>query len=147
MQQRCRRVVAAALGVALSVLLVLLGACAPKRPVLYPNRTLQQVGEVQAGQDVAACLEQAAADGHQAHPVARSLGHAGIAAAVGAAGAAAWGAVRGGNVGSWAGAGAAGGAGGGFVRGLLGWREPDPIQARYVSVCLGDQGYRVIGWK
>jgi hypothetical protein len=33
------------------------------------------------------------------------------------------------------------------VRGLFAWREPDPIERAFVQECLGERGYRVIGWQ
>ena len=44
-------------------------------------------------------------------------------------------------------AGAAAGASAGLLRGLFRWRDPDPIQQRFVGVCLRRQGYEVIGWR
>jgi hypothetical protein len=43
--------------------------------------------------------------------------------------------------------GGAGGGAGGFMRGLFAWRDPDPLQVRFVNFCLEDQGYRVLGWR
>ena len=67
-------------------------------------------------------------------------------AAVGAAVGAAAGAVRG-RAGRGAAQGAAGGAAGGMMRGLFRTSELDPIERGYVTTCLGERGYRVIGWK
>ena len=121
--------------------------CAPKRPVLYPNETVKNVGWDAARRDVDECLKFAEAYGLEPNPAARTATSTAAGGAVGGATGAAWGAVRGRNVGNRAGAGAAAGAAGGFVRGLFRWREPDPIQARFVQVCLRKQGYEVIGWK
>jgi hypothetical protein len=127
-------------------LLPLAVACAAKRPVLYPNETLNQVGYEAAQRDVDECLGMAQAYGLEANPAGKTAGSTAAGSAVGAATAGAWGAVRGG-AGSHAAAGAAAGATGGFLRGLFRWRNPDPIQARFVGVCLRRQGYEVIGGK
>ena len=121
-------------------------ACAPKRPVLYPNEHLREVGTEAANRDVDECLALAAAGGYQAPPgkeVARST-------AGGAAGGAAVGAAVGavlGNAGRGAAAGAAGGATRGVLRGGRAARNPDPIQKRYVEECLAERGYKPIGWR
>jgi outer membrane lipoprotein SlyB len=139
----------------LLLLAVLAAGCAAKRPVLYPNETVESVGWDAAQRDIDECLAFAKAQGLEGNPGARAATSGAAGAAVGgasgAAGGAAWGAVRGGSVGNRAAAGAAGGAAagatGGLLRGLFRWRDPDPIQARFVQVCLRRQGYEVIGWK
>jgi hypothetical protein len=45
------------------------------------------------------------------------------------------------------GRGAAGGAAGGRAHGLWHWRDPDPVEQRYVERCLAERGYDVIGWR
>lgn len=125
---------------------LLLPACATKRPVLYPNGTFQQVGAAQAQEDIDTCLEFAAEHGLEANPTLRTAGSTAKGATYGGAGGAAWGAIWG-RAGRRAAAGAAGGAAVGLLHGVFSWREPDPIQARFVDRCLSDQGYSVIGWK
>lgn len=125
---------------------LLLGGCAPKRPVLYPNRTLEEVGHAAAQKDIDECLAFAEAQGLEARPEARTAKSTVAGGAVGAATGAASGAVRG-NPGRWAGAWGAAGATAGFLRGLFRWREPDPVQARFVQICLQEQGYQVVGWR
>lgn len=126
---------------------VLIGtACAPKRPVLYPNETVQQVGWDGAQRDVDECLKFAEAYGLGADPAARTAGSTAVGGALGGAAGAAGGAVRG-SAGSRAGAGAAAGASVGFLRGLFRWRDPDPMQQRFVQICLARQGYQIIGWR
>jgi hypothetical protein len=120
--------------------------CAPKRPVLYPNRTLEEVGYAAAQRDIDECLAFAKAYGLQAQPEARTAKSTVAGGAVGGAVGAASGAVRG-EPGRRAGTWAAGGAAAGFMRGLFRWRDPDPIQARFVQICLREQGYQVIGWR
>jgi hypothetical protein len=114
--------------------------------VLYPNRTLEEVGHAAAQQDIDDCLAFAEAHGLEAQPEARTAKSTAAGGAVGGAVGAASGAVRG-SAGRWAGVGAAGGATAGFLRGLFRWRDPDPIQARFVQTCLQERGYQVIGWR
>ena len=125
---------------------LLLGGCAPKRPVLYPNRTLEEVGHEAAQRDIDDCLAFAEAYGLEARPEVRTAKSTAAGGAMGGATGAASGAVRG-NAGRRAGAWAAGGAAAGFMRGLFRWRDPDPIQVRFVQICLREQGYQVIGWR
>lgn len=121
-------------------------ACAPKRPVLYPNETVNDVGWDAAQRDVDECLKFADAYGHGARPGQRTAASTAAGGAMGGASGAAWGAIRG-DAGGRAAAGAAAGASAGFLRGIFRWRDPDPIQQRFVGVCLRKQGYEVIGWK
>jgi outer membrane lipoprotein SlyB len=139
----------------LVLLAALAAGCAPKRPVLYPNETVENVGWAAAQRDIDECLAFAEAHGLRAdrggRTAASSAAGGVVGGASGAAAGAAWGAVRGGSVGNraaaGAAAGAAGGATGGLLRGLFRWRDPDPIEARFVQTCLRRQGYEVIGWK
>lgn len=132
----------------LLLLTVLALACAAKRPVLYPNETVNDVGWDAARRDIDECLKFAEAYGLEPNRAGRTAQSTATGAAVGGATGAAWGAVRGGGrAGNRAAAGAAAGATGGFMRGLFRWRDPDPIQARFVQICLRKQGYEVIGWK
>ena len=130
----------------LLAVLVLSSGCSAKRPVLYPNETLNHVGWEAAQRDVDECLAFAESYGVAGHPAARTAGSTAAGGAVGGAIGAAGGAVWG-DPGRRAGVGAATGATAGFFRGLFRWRDPDPIEARFVGVCLAQQGYRVIGWR
>lgn len=132
--------------VAIGAALLALPACAPKRPVLYPNAAYQQAGAEAARQDVDECLAYARSEGYVANPAGRAGAQATGGAAVGAATGAAAGAVFG-DAGRWAAAGAAGGGARWLLRSLFGWRDPDPIQQGFVQECLHERGYRVIGWK
>ena len=135
-----------ALAGGLACCLALVAACAPKRPVLYPNAHYAAVGAPAAAGDIARCQQRAAAWGYDTKPGARVAG----STAAGAAGGAAVGAVGGAIVGH-AGRGAAVGAGVGGTRGLLlgvfRSREPDALEKGFVDACLAEQGYRVIGWR
>ena len=125
---------------------LLLVACADKRPVLYPNARLKQVGTEAAQRDVDECLRLAregGADDDRGVEVAKSTaGGAAVGGAVGAA----TGAVLG-SVGRGAAAGAAGGAAGGLVHGLFRSSDPDPVFKNWVDRCLREKGYDPIGWK
>jgi hypothetical protein len=120
--------------------------CADKRPVLYPNAHLKQVGNETAQRDIDECIRYAkdsGAEGDKGAEVAKST--AGGAAVGGAVGAAS-GAVLG-NVGRGAAAGGAGGAAGGLVRGALKSGEPDAVFKNFVDRCLREKGYEPIGWR
>jgi outer membrane lipoprotein SlyB len=125
---------------------VLLAGCTDKRPVLYPNARLKQVGADAAQRDVDECLRMAregGADDDRSAEVAKSTaGGAAVGGAVGAA----TGAVLG-NLGRGAAAGAAGGAAGGLVHGAFTSSNPDPVFKGWVDRCLREKGYEPIGWK
>jgi hypothetical protein len=134
------------LKVIILICLLLLVACAQKRPVLYPNYHLQQVGDEAAQNEIDDCIRFAkeyGASSSSSGKVAKSTAKGG---AVGAAGGAATGAVLG-SAGRGAAAGSAGGAAIGLTRGLFRSREPDPVFRRFVEKCLREKGYEPIGWK
>ncbi len=138
-RRRCCSLLVVALGFALV-------ACAAKRPVLYPNAQLQRAGPVAAERDIEQCMAAADAYGSSSSFAERTAARTATAAATGAAAGAASGAVWG-RPGRGAATGAAGAAAAGFMRGLFRWREPDSMKARYVSLCLGEMGYKTIGWR
>jgi len=120
--------------------------CAEKRPVLYPNSHLNQVGSQTAQADIDECMRLAKennATGNKGGEVAKDTA---TGAAVGAAVGGAVGAVTG-NFGRGRAAGAAGCGAGGFTRGAIRSGDPDPIFQRFVEKCLRDKGYEPIGWK
>ncbi len=120
--------------------------CADKRPVLYPNAHLKQIGNETAQRDIDECIRlagESGAEGNKSAQIAKDT--AGGAAAGGAVGAAT-GAVLG-NLGRGTAAGAAGGAAGGLVHGALRSDEPDPVFKKFVERCLRDKGYEPIGWR
>ena len=87
-------------------MVILLSACADKRPALYPNAHLKQVGPAAAQADIDACIQYAVdneAAGNKGEEIAKNTGGG---AAVGGAVGAATGAVLG-NLGRGAAAGAA----------------------------------------
>jgi len=128
-----------------AVILASTGACAAKRPVLYPNAHLGEVGSAAAQQDIDECLQQAAA-GYQSSSEGKIASSTAVGAATGAAMGAAVGAVTG-RAGAGAAMGAAGGGAGGLIQGLFHSRDLDPVQQRFVEQCLREKGYQVIGWQ
>lgn len=133
---------------AVIVIAMLVGcAAAEKRPVLYPNTKVQQVGEAQAQRDADECIakaERAGASGSGANTVGRGAAEGG---AIGGATAGVGSAIRGGRVLEDAAAGAAVGATAGAVHGAFRSGGPDEIHRNFVQRCLKDLGYEVIGWK
>ena len=124
-----------------------LAACASSQsPVLYPNAHLQQVGQPQAAQDIAACrqlADQYVSSG-AGKEIAKDTAVGGVGgAAVGAVA----GAVSGGGAGRGAAIGAATGATAGVVHGAARQTGPSPVYKGFVDRCLRDRGYEVIGWQ
>lgn len=126
--------------------LFLAGACATKRPVLYPNEYFNKMGRETADKDIEDCLQLAKAYVGSHGPEKKVAEQTVVGAAVGAATGAAVGAVTG-DLARGAASGAAGGAASGLIFGLFKAREPDPLVKQYMEKCLGEKGYEVIGWK
>ncbi len=129
----------------LMVCLTVASGCSGPRPVLYPNRHLQQVGEDQASRDIEECqklAEDYVASGGAATVAGNTVVGAGVGGATGAVG----GAIRGG-AGIGAAVGAATGATLGLFRGLFQASEPSPTHKAFVNRCLGERGYESIGWE
>jgi hypothetical protein len=130
----------------LAAVLMLSAGCSARRPVLYPNESLQRAGSTGADRDIAECM--ALADGYvksggKGREVARD---AAIGGGTGAAAGAVGGAIYG-SAGRGAAAGAATGVTAGLLHGLFSSGGPSPVYQNYVNTCLGDRGYRVIGWQ
>lgn len=122
------------------VVLLVVG-CSTKRPVLYPNTHLKEVGQEQADRDTQECYSLAkqylkSQSGNQA--VEDSVKSGTVGAAAGAAGGAVYG---------HAGKGAAAGAAASATRSLLRVRDPSPLFMNYVNQCLREKGYQPIGWE
>lgn len=120
--------------------------CAVKEPVLYPNSQYQATGEQAAQQAVQGCIELARDNGVEPKEKGRTGKTAAKGAAIGGAAAGAYGVFQG----DWAGralAGAAAGAAGGATQSAVTSDEPAPTYKRFVSRCLAEQGYEVIGWQ
>ena len=136
--------------------LLLLSACATggpgsasARPVLYPNATLNRVGEAQGQAEVNACMARAQAAGLPPALATNEVGRrAGEGAAVGGV-ASAIGALISGRGSDALRAGAAGAAVGGSagaVSGAFHDDKPNGVYRQFVQQCLAERGYQVIGW-
>lgn len=137
--------------------LALLAGCASSgagsasaRPVLYPNATLNRVGDAQGRMEVNACLARAQAAGLSPSQSTNEVGRrAGEGAAVGGV-ASAIGALingRGGEGLLRAGAtGAAVGGSAGAVSGAFHNDKPNGVYRSFVQRCLSEKGFDVIGW-
>lgn len=133
-----------------------LAGCSSPKPILYPNAHLQEVGETVAEEEIELCQEAAEdagakpKSGQAGDTATRTATGAAMGSAAGAAGGAVGGAIRG-NPGRGAMTGAAAGAAGGATRGLLrslfSRRQPSQVYKQYVSRCLRERGYDVVGWK
>ena len=136
---------------------VLLSACATSgpnsasaRPVLYPNATLNRLGEAQGQAEANACMARASSSGlapsQGGHEVGRRAGEgaavAGVASAVGAliTGRGGEGVLRSGA------AGAAVGGSAGAVSGAFHNDKPNSTYRSFVQRCLSEKGFEVIGW-
>jgi hypothetical protein len=123
--------------IALATVVATAGLGCARRPVLYPNRTLEENGRAAAEREIDRCLALArevadggAREGAAAGAAAGAIGGAaGRGAAVGAASGAAWSGVS------------------ALVRGLFRSGEPDSIERSYVDRCLRERGYEPIGWR
>jgi len=124
-----------------------LSGCGSKRPVLYPNKHYNNVGETAAQRDIDECMYMAENHGvSETSGAGKSAGNVAKTAAVGGAAGAAAGAVRG-RAGRGAGVGAAGAAAGATMRELFRSRQPDPVFKNFVDRCLREKGYEAVGWK
>jgi uncharacterized protein YcfJ len=134
------------IAVCLMAVMLLMAACAKKRPVLYPNPTYKAAGASAARADIDECIQLAADHGHATDAGKKMAASTGKGAVTGAVVGGAVGAVTG-RPGRGAAAGAAGGGAGGLMRGAWKSGDPDEIERRFVEQCLRDKGYQVIGWK
>lgn len=127
-------------------IVILITACAKKRPVLYPNATYQAAGATVAKADIDDCIQLAADHGHATDSGKNVAASTAKGAITGTVVGGAVGAVTG-RPGRGAAVGAAGGGSGGLMRGAWKSGDPDEIERRFVEQCLRDKGYKVIGWK
>ena len=123
-----------------------LTACSYKRPALYPNPLLEDVGRAQADSDIRDCMQRARAY-VKSNKGAEAMKRGARDAAVGAATGAAVSAVLGRDVGKSAAASAAAGGAHGVTRGIFEAAEPDPVFKKFVNRCLSEKGYEIIGWQ
>ena len=125
---------------------LMLTACAAKRPVLYPNAHLKEIGQPKADQEIDDCISLAnsyKAGGDKTREVAKDAGKAGI---VGAATGAVIGAITG-DFGRGAAIGGAGAATAAMGSGLMRSDEPDPVFKQFVEQCLREKGFQSLGWR
>lgn len=121
-------------------LVLFISACSSK-PVLYPNRKFESVGETKAEADIKLCMDKA--DKFLKSPKAKKMLKSGGAGALlgGVVGGVAG--IFSGDVAGSAAQGAAMGGAGGAVAGAL---SPDELKHKYVNQCLAKKGYQVLGW-
>ena len=129
------------------ICIITLAGCASKRPVLYPNDKLKQVGNEQAQADIDECMRLATEYGAKEDAGGKIAKDTTASAAVGAAAGAAIAAVLGGNVGRSAAAGAAGSGAATATRGAIDSGDPDAVFRSFVEKCLREKGYEAIGWR
>ena len=133
-------------GLLMAVVLCGMAQGCSKKPVLYPNDYLKNVGKEQADSDIRKCMEMAEEYGvktQQGDKVAK--GTVGGAAG-GAVGGAVGGAISG-NVGGGIATGAASGAAVGLFFGLFSASEPSAAYKNFVNKCLSKKGYEPVGWE
>ncbi len=130
----------------LLILAVNLAACSMKKPVLYPNDHLNQVGKDVAKEDIDDCMEMAKESGVDPERTEKVAGRTASGGAIGAITGLAVGAVLG-DSGKNALAGAVGGGTGGCLSGIFESSDPDPLFKRFVERCLQEKGYSPVGWR
>jgi len=135
------------LRLAATLIAIALAGCAAQRPVLYPNAKFKQVGEPAAKRDVDDCIRQAEEFGARHGGGERAARQGGAGAAIGGVTGAVAGAVGRGNVGERAVQGAAVGGAGAATHGAIHSGEPGDLHRNFVSRCLRERGYEVIGWQ
>jgi len=130
----------------LLIVILTLNACAAKRPVLYPNTHLKEIGQPKADQEIDACISLAntyQAGGDKTKEIATNTGKASV---VGAATGAVIGAITG-DFGRGAAIGGAGAATAAMGSGIMNSDEPDPVFKQFVEQCLREKGFQPLGWR
>ena len=122
---------------------VLFAGCAAQRPVLYPTERLAQVGAA-SEHDVSDCQHLADANVRSTLPT-ETVRETAIGGGIGAASGVVGGAIFG-SPGTGAAVGAASGATASLLGSLL-RPHTNATYQNYVSTCLSDRGYRVVGWE
>lgn len=127
-----------------------LASCVSYRPIFDVNQKYQEVGKGKADNDFETCKK--AADQYLSESKKRRMGKEALRGA-------GWGSIFGGIFGFIVGGdikglagGLAVGAGAGGLSGAGGVAaednlKPDYIKQRYITNCLGRQGYEIIGWE
>ena len=123
---------------------VLFAGCAAQRPVLYPSERLAQAGAA-SERDVSECEHLADANVDSTLPT-ETVRETAIGGGIGAASGVVGGAIFG-SPGTGAAVGAASGATASLLGSLLRPSTPNATYRSYVNTCLGDRGYRVVGWQ
>ena len=131
----------------MAICLIAISGCATKRPVLYPNDTLQQVGKTQSQADIDDCMQFAEDHGAKENAGGKIVKDSVGSALVGAAAGAAMAAVFGGDVGRSAAVGAAGAGAATATRGAIDSGDPDAVFRSFVEKCLREKGYEPTGWR
>ena len=122
-------------------------ACASPKSVLYPNEHLQEVGEKASQEDIESCMALADEADLGSNQAAEAAKHTAGGAVVGSASGAVGGAISGGGAGTGALVGLGVGSVVGFFSWMFGSKKPEPVYVNYVNLCLGERGYRTVGWK
>ena len=117
-----------------------------KRPVVYPSAEVQQAGVEAMQYDVDRCLALADAADVGTDRTTRAAKSVGESAATGGATGAVGGAFSG-RAATGAAMGAAMAGTSALMKGIFGWSEPDDFEKRFVSLCLSQQGYEIVGWR
>ena len=124
--------------------IVLFAGCAAQRPVLYPPERLAQMGPGASEQDISDCRHLADANVCSTLP-SDAMRETAIGGGIGAASGVVGGAIFG-SPGTGAAVGAASGATASLLGSLL-RPHTNATYQNYVSTCLSDRGYRVVGWE
>lgn len=122
---------------------VLSAGCAAQRPVLYPTERLARVGAA-SDRDVSECQHLADANVSSTLPT-DTVRETAIGGGIGAASGVVGGAIFG-SPGTGAALGAASGATASLLGSLL-RPHTNATYQNYVSTCLSERGYRVVGWE
>ena len=125
---------------------LMLNACGAKRPVLYPNNHLKEIGRAKADQEIDDCIRLATeyrAGGDRAKEIAGNTGKAGV---IGAATGAVIGVITG-DIGRATAIGGAGAATATMGSGIMRSDEPDPVFKQFVDQCLREKGFQPLGWR
>lgn len=124
----------------------LLAACATQRPVIYSEERLADVDDAGLQRDIDDCRELAVANGANDVSGKRVATKTAKNAAVGGSTNAVMGAITGGSL-----AGAVVGAASSGISTLLNesfnTAEPTPVHKEFVTKCLSERGYQVMGWQ
>lgn len=130
-------------------LLLATTSCSSYRPILDQNAKFLSAGEEQSNRDIDKC-KQKADEYLKKYKAQRAIRAAGRSAVGGGILGGAFGLIFGGNGRSTLAGAAIGAAAGATLSGIssLGKDKftPDEIKQRYVSSCLAQDGYSVIGW-